>query len=116
GLRPPQAVGVDRLDEALDVELAGRADEPHLDLPRPAPLADHQVAQVAALGEPIPGAVAALDAERQRLRSHAVDALGDELAVRHVHDVVPAAGRVEAAHELAFGAGAERELDLVAVA
>ena len=39
-----------------------------------------------------------------------------ELAVGHRKDVVPAAGRVEAAHQLAVLAGPERELELVAVA
>ena len=46
----------------------------------------------------------------------ALRALGDELAVGHRDDLVPAAGRVEAAHQRPVLRRAERVLDLVAVA
>ena len=52
----------------------------------------------------------------RRLLADGVAALRGELAVVERDDLVPAAGRVEAAHQLAVLAGAERVLELVAVA
>ena len=100
----------------VDVELAGRGDQPDLRLAGAAALADDEVAQEAAVVVPVPRRGLCPRQNASDLLAQLVDALGDELAVGHRHDVVPAAGRVEAAHQLAVLAGAERELDLVAVA
>ena len=113
---PEQAVAAHRVDQRVGVDAAGRGHEPHLQLAGAAALADHEVAQQAALLAPVPGAQALRARPREHLLAQRVRALGGEQAVVHRHDLVPAAGRVEAAHELAGLAGPERVLELVAVA
>ena len=105
-----------RVDQRVRVELAGRRDEPHLQLAGATALAHDEVAQEALLRAAVPGAEALAAHLGQRLLAHRVGALGGELAVVHGDDLVPAAGGVEAAHQLAALAGAERVLELVAVA
>ena len=95
----------------------GRGDEPDLQLAGAAALADDEVAQQAALVAAVPGAAAPARAPTPSTCSRA--ALPRSEASRQSvdrHDLVEAAGRVEAAHELAVRAGAERVLELVAVA
>ena len=116
GAGPEQALAVDGGDERVGVDRAGRGDEPHLQLAGPAPLAHDEVAQQALLGAPVPGAEALLARPGEHLLAGDVAALGGEQAVVHRHDLVPAAGGVEAAHQRPVGRGAERVLELVAVA
>ncbi len=97
-LRPEQAVAVDRVDQRVGVEAPRRGDEPRLQLAGAASFADHEVAQQAALLAPVPGRSGPGRAPRRAPASRtSFDALGGEQAVVHRHDLVPAAGRVEAA-------------------
>ncbi len=113
---PEEAVAPHRVDQRVGVDRALGGDEPHLQLAGPAPLADDEVAQQAALLAPVPRRQPLGARPREHLLADGVGALGGEQAVVHRHDLVPAAGRVEAAHELAAGAVPERVLELVAVA
>ena len=116
GLRPEQPVAGHRVDQRVDVELAGRGDEADLELAAAAALAHDEVAQEAALVAPVPRAEALAAALGEHQLAQLVAALGRQLAVGHREDAVEAAGRVEAAHQLAAVAGPERVLELVAVA
>src|SRR6201999_3850055 len=91
-------------------------DEPDLQLAGAAALAHDEVAQQAALRAAVPGGETLLARPREDLLAGRVAALGGEQAVGHRQDLVVAAGRVEAAHELPLGVLAERVLELVAVA
>ena len=116
GAGPEQPLAVDRGGERVGVDRAGRGDEPDLQLAGPAALAHDEVAQQALLGAPVPGAEALRARPGEHLLAGRVAALGGEQAVVHRDDLVPAPGRVEAAHERPVRAGAERVLELVAVA
>ncbi len=122
-----------RRRERGDVELAGGADEAHLQLPGAAALAHDEVAQPRAPVRPRRGALGAvvlvlLAAAPRAQALLAAPALGDaarevaglggEQAVLDRQDPLPAGGGVKAAHELAgVGLGiAEGVLELVAVA
>ena len=109
-----KAVGVDRLDQPADVELAGRGDQADLGLARAAALTDDEVAQEAALVAPVPRHVAAANA---RTCSRSSFTLSDTSLQSSIGTIsFQRLGRVEAAHELALWARPERELNLVAVA
>ena len=104
-----------RVDQRVGVDRALGGDEPYLQLAGPAPLADDEVAQQAALLAPVPCRKPLGARPREHLLADGVGALGGEQAVVHRNDLVPAAGRVEPAHQLAAGAVPERVLELVAV-
>ena len=98
------------------VELAGARHEPHLQRAGAPALAHDEVAQQARVRAPVHRAQALRAAPREHLLARAVGRLGGEQAVAHGHDLVPRAGRVEAADERPVGRRAERVLELVAVA
>ena len=97
-------------------ELARRDHEPNLNLARAPALAHHEVAQRALAAAAVVRAQALGARPRQHLLARRVAALGGEQAVVERHDLVPPAGRVEAADQAAVGVGPERVLELVAVA
>ena len=113
---PEQAVTANLVDQRVGVDGAGRGHKPHLQLAGAAALAHDQVAHQPALLPPVPRAQSLSARPCQHLLAHPVRALGGEQAVIHRHDLVPAPGGMEATHELAAGPGAERVLELVAVA
>jgi len=115
-LRPEQPVALDDGGERVRVEAPGGGDEPHLQLARAAPLADHEIAQEAAVRPPVPRREALRAGPGEHLPARLVAALGGEQDVIDGNDLVEAARGVEAAHELAARARAERVLHLVAVA
>ena len=117
GLGPEQALAVDRVDQRVDVELAGRGDEADLELAGAAALADDEVAQEAPLVAPVPGAQALARGSSASTCSRAALPRSEASMQSSSGRIsVEAAGRVEAAHQLAVLAGAERVLELVAVA
>src|SRR3954471_17476987 len=115
-LRPEQPVAFDGGGERVRVDASGRGDEPHLQLARAPPLADHEIAQEAAVRPPVPRFEALRIGPREHLPARRVAPLGGEQDVVDGDDLVEAAGRVEAAHQLPARARAERVLHLVAVA
>ena len=114
--RPHDAAGADRLGEAVEVDRLVGGDEAHLQLAGAPALAHDEVAQQADLRAAVVGGQAALAAPPQRRAPRLVAGLGGQQAVLDVLDALPRARRVEAAHQRAVVAGAERVLELVAVA
>ena len=112
--QPVEAVG--GRDQRLPVELPLAGDQAHLDRSAAPALAHDEVAQQALAGAPVIGGQALLAAPRDDLLAGRVGALGGEQAVGRWHDLVPAARGVKAAHQRAVGVGAERVLELVAIA
>ena len=92
-------------------------DEPDLQVAGAAALADDEVAQEALLRAAVVGVEALRRAPtRRRGGAASLTRLGGEQVVLDVDDLLPRAGLVEAADERAVLAGAERVLELVAVA
>ncbi len=116
GAGPEQPLAVDGGGERVGVDRGRGGDEPDLQLAGAPPLADDEVAQQPLLGPAVPGAEPLVARPGEHLLAGDVAALGGEQAVVHRQDLVPAPGRVEPAHERPVRAGAERVLELVAVA
>ena len=94
----------------------GATYEPHLELPVRRPSRTTRLRSMPSPRAAVVRAQALRARPRQHLLARRVAALGGEQAVVDRHDLVPPAGRVEAADEAAVGAGPERVLELVAVA
>ena len=112
--RPSQSTAPAR---AVGVERPGRGDEPHLDLAGAPPLAHDEVAQEALVRAAVLGGQALGAAPVEHLLAHARSPRSEasrQSSTGSMRSQRP--GRVEAAHQLAVAVGAERVLELVAVA
>ena len=111
-----RAIGVDTGCQRPGVDVAVADDQAQVQLPGAAALTDDEVAQQALVGAPVERAQALRAGPVEDRAPRRVGALGDEQALGHRRDLVPAARRVETELEPALGARPERELRLVAVA
>jgi hypothetical protein len=111
-------VRADGRDERIAVQRVGvgGGDQSRLDRAGTATFADDQVAQQALVGAPVIGRQALLSTPGDDPLAGGVSRLGGEQAVIKRDDLIPAPRGVKAALKLSGRTGAERVLELVAIA